>query len=328
MTAIRRAAAAAFGVLVLGASACGVGSGDGNTDGRVAVVASTDVWGSVAAAVGGDLVSVTTIVDDPAADPHSYESTAADGLAVTKADLMVANGGGYDGFAAALAEQVDGLPVVDAFALSEHAAEEEHAEEDTHVAEDQHAAEEEHAEEDKHGHDHAGANEHVWFDLATVGAVADAVAHELGEIQPGHEAQFADNAASFRQELDSLEARLHDLRTVGASAVATEPVAQYLLDDAGIEDATPQAYSNAIEGETDVPVAVQQQVFKLVEGGSVSIVVNNPQTQTPVTRQLVAKADRANVPVVEIGETLPEGVTEYVAWVSASIDALEAALDR
>lgn len=310
MTAIRRAAAAAFGVLVLGASACGVGSGDGDTDGRVAVVASTDVWGSVAAAVGGDLVSVTTIVDDPAADPHSYESTAADGLAVTKADLMVANGGGYDGFAAALAEQVDGLPVVDAFALSEHAAEEEHAE------------------EDKHGHDHAGANEHVWFDLATVGAVADAVAHELGEIQPGHEAQFADNAASFRQELDSLEARLHDLRTVGASAVATEPVAQYLLDDAGIEDATPQAYSNAIEGETDVPVAVQQQVFKLVEGGSVSIVVNNPQTQTPVTRQLVAKADRANVPVVEIGETLPEGVTEYVAWVSASIDALEAALDR
>lgn len=310
MTAIRRTAAAAFGVLVLGASACGVGSGDGNTDGRVAVVASTDVWGSVAAAVGGDLVSVTTIVDDPAADPHSYESTAADGLAVTKADLMVANGGGYDGFAAALAEQVDGLPVVDAFALSEHAAEEEHAE------------------EDKHGHDHAGANEHVWFDLATVGAVADAVAHELGEIQPEHEAQFADNAASFRQKLDSLEARLHDLRTVGASAVATEPVAQYLLDDAGIEDATPQAYSNAIEGETDVPVAVQQQVFKLVEGGSVSIVVNNPQTQTPVTRQLVAKADRANVPVVEIGETLPEGVTEYVAWVSASIDALEAALDR
>lgn len=310
MTATRRAAAAAFGVLVLGASACGVGSGDGDTDGRVAVVASTDVWGSVAAAVGGDLVSVTTIVDDPAADPHSYESTAADGLAVTKADLMVANGGGYDGFAADLAEQVDGLPVVDAFALSEHAAEEEHAE------------------EDKHGHDHAGANEHVWFDLATVGAVADAVAHELGEIQPGHEAKFADNAASFRQELDSLEARLHDLRTVGASAVATEPVAQYLLDDAGIEDATPQAYSNAIEGETDVPVAVQQQVFKLVEGGSVSIVVNNPQTQTPVTRQLVAKADRANVPVVEIGETLPEGVTEYVAWVSASIDALEAALDR
>lgn len=325
MTATRRAAAAAFGVLVLGVSACGVGSGDGDTDGRVAVVASTDVWGSVAAAVGGDLVSVTTIVDDPAADPHSYESTAADGLAVTKADLMVANGGGYDGFAADLAEQVDGLPVVDAFGLS---AEHDHAAEGEHAEEAQHAEEAPHAEESEHGHDHAGANEHVWFDLPTVGAVADAVAHELGEIQPEHEAQFADNAASFRQELESLEARLHDLRTAGASAVATEPVAQYLLADAGIEDATPQAYSNAIEGETDVPVAVQQQVFKLVDDGSVSIVVNNPQTQTPVTRQLVGKADRANVPVVEIGETLPEGVTEYVAWVSASIDALEAALDR
>ena len=65
---------------------------------KVAVVASTNVYGDIVARIGGDKVSVTSVISDPDQDPHSYEATAQDRLAVSKAKLVIANGGGYDDF--------------------------------------------------------------------------------------------------------------------------------------------------------------------------------------------------------------------------------------
>ncbi len=110
--------------------------------------------------------------------------------------------------------------------------------------------------------------------------------------------------------------------------LATEPVAHYLLEQAGLEDVTPKDYTRAVEGETDVPVAAQQQVTQMVSGGDVDVVVNNPQTVTSVTEQLVTQAGQNNVPVVEMTETLPQGQDDYVAWMSGQIDELVGALDK
>src|SRR5262245_34774886 len=75
---------------------CGGGNTAGETGGKVSAVASTDVWGSVIAAVGGDNVQVTSIIHDPQADPHSYETTPQDAIAAQGAQLTLQNGGGYD----------------------------------------------------------------------------------------------------------------------------------------------------------------------------------------------------------------------------------------
>ena len=64
----------------------------------LSVVASTDVWGGLAATVGGDRVTVTSIIDDPSKDPHEYEANAQIQLTLSKAQLVIENGGGYDDF--------------------------------------------------------------------------------------------------------------------------------------------------------------------------------------------------------------------------------------
>ncbi|MGH3434447.1 MAG: metal ABC transporter solute-binding protein, Zn/Mn family [Thermocrispum sp.] len=288
-------------------SACG-DSAAGEGDGRLTVVASTSAWASVVRAVAGDEVTVTAVIEDPVADPHSYESTAEDALKFTEADLAVVNGGGYDAFADGLAEQAPDVPVIDAFEASGHESKE-------------------HAEDHDNAHEHGGVNEHVWYDLATVAEVADQVAERLGQVAPEQAATLEASAKRFGKGLHTLELELDGIGKAGGKEVlATEPVAHYLLEAAGLRDVTPAEYSNAIEGDTDVPVAAQAEVTRLVEGEKVSAVVHNPQTETDVTGQLVAAAGKAGIPVVQVSETLPEGESDYLAWVGGEVAELNAAV--
>ncbi|BAS09738.1 metal ABC transporter substrate-binding lipoprotein [Arthrobacter sp. Hiyo4] len=102
--AIRTSLAALAGVSLL-LTACGSGggapsatSGTESSAGVVEVVASTNVYGDIAAIIGGDKVNVTSIITKTSQDPHSYEATAQDRLLVSKAELVIENGGGYDAF--------------------------------------------------------------------------------------------------------------------------------------------------------------------------------------------------------------------------------------
>ncbi len=80
--------------------------------GVVKVLATTNVWGDIAKQLGGDWVEVTVIIDDPMQDPHSYEASARDQLAVNDAELVVVNGGGYDDFIYSLVQSADSAKVL------------------------------------------------------------------------------------------------------------------------------------------------------------------------------------------------------------------------
>ena len=71
----------------------------------VDVVASTSVYGDIVSSIGGDKVRVSSIINRTSQDPHSYEATTQDKLAVSKAELVVENGGGYDAFIDTLADR-------------------------------------------------------------------------------------------------------------------------------------------------------------------------------------------------------------------------------
>ncbi|HEU5471810.1 MAG TPA: zinc ABC transporter substrate-binding protein [Actinophytocola sp.] len=264
--------------------------------GTIAVVASTNVWGSVVRAVGGDKVSVRSVIDDPSADPHSFEVPPADAAAVARARLVVYNGGGYDDFITPLTERMGpDSHAIEAFAVSGKPD---------------------------------GANEHVWYDLATVRKVADAVAADLAEIAPDDADLFAGNVKSFGTRLDELTTRTTAIGAAkpGGTVAATEPVAAYLIETAGLTDVTPAEFSEAVEEETDPPAAAVAEVTALITGKRVSALVNNVQAETPVTNGLIESARAGGVPVVAVTETLPEGVTGYVDWMSAQVDALADAM--
>src|SRR5579862_3861644 len=70
--------------------------------GRILVVAAENFWGDIAQQIGGGHVQVTSIISDPTADPHLYESDAHDAEAIANARVVVENGLGYDDFMAKL----------------------------------------------------------------------------------------------------------------------------------------------------------------------------------------------------------------------------------
>jgi zinc/manganese transport system substrate-binding protein len=288
------------GLAVVSLTACGTTTPSSDS-GKIQVVASTNVWGSVIKAVGGDAVEVKALLDDPSADPHSYESKPADAALIKDAKLVVFNGGGYDDFFAKLITS-DATKKIEAFPLR-----------------DNHAAQ---PKTDAAGHDE---NEHVWYDLHTVRAVAEAAANELGALAPAKKTQFESNTADFSAKLEELEKKVDGIGK-GKKVVATEPIAHYLLDETGAQDVTPEAFSKAIEEESDVPAAALAEINQLVEGKQVNVLVDNTQTENQVTKGLVEKARTAGVAVVPVTETLPEGVTDYLDWMSKQVDALSQAL--
>jgi zinc/manganese transport system substrate-binding protein len=291
---------AAVAVALLALAACSAaGTTPAASDGKVDVVASTNVWGSVVQAVGGDAVTIHSIIDDPSADPHSYEGKPADVAALAKAKLVVFNGGGYDDFFTKMIGDAGagGAKQINAFAVSGKPD---------------------------------GVNEHVWYDVPTVRKVADKVAEELSAAAPDKKDTFTANAKAFDGKLDELGAKITKVGAdhPGSKVVVTEPVPHYLLEAAGVQDVTPVEFSQAIENQTDVPVAALSATTALITGKQVTALVNNSQTENSVTQQLVGQANAAGVPVVGVTETLPAGVSGYLDWMTKQVDALSAALGK
>ncbi|MGH3902298.1 MAG: metal ABC transporter solute-binding protein, Zn/Mn family [Pseudonocardiaceae bacterium] len=284
--------------MLLGLAGCGSTEQQAGESDRLAVVTSTDVWGSVARAVAGDAADVKSIINDPSADPHAYESKPADAADITDADLVVFNGGGYDDFIPKILESVGNKPTVEAFAL-----------------ETQKPAE------------GAPPNEHVWYDLTVVQSVAQQIAEKLGQQDRGQAQQFIARAQAFRTEIEGLESKLAGIARAnsGQRVAMVEPVAQYLITAAGLTDATPPEFLEAVDEETDPPAAAIAATKDLFTQRQVRALVYNPQAETPVTSQIRAASEAARIPVVTMTETLPAN-TDYSGWMSGQIDALSAAL--
>jgi zinc/manganese transport system substrate-binding protein len=275
----------------------------------ITIVASTNVWGDVAKSIGGDRVQVVSIIENFAQDPHSYEASARDQLAVNDADLIVANGGGYDPFIDALAKSAGNENVVYAYLAEELEAEDENPK------------------DDGHNHDHSDGNEHVWYDFHVAEDFASRLAGALAALDPEYSTLYSDNLVVFQSEIEILEDRMAEIsgKYSGASFVASEPVANYLLIEIGLKDLTPKSFSQAIEEELDVSPKDLLEIQNLLKAKSVDVFVVNPQTGSVQIDGLVELAKQNGVAVVEMSELLPAG-SRYYDWMDLNIANLEAAL--
>ncbi|MDR6143255.1 zinc/manganese transport system substrate-binding protein [Microbacterium foliorum] len=305
--------------------AAGEGAGD-----TVTVAASTNVYGSLAAQIGGDRVDVTSIITSATQDPHSYEASARDRLTVQKADLVIENGGGYDGFIDTLLQDAQDVHVVSAVEFShdfpgnEGHSDEEGATEEDHDHDHDHAE----GEEGHEGHNHIeGFNEHVWFDPHTMIHVVEAIADELATIDPDGEAEFTANAEEIVADLEGFEADLETLKTdaAGANVIITEPLPGYIATAAGLTDVTPEGFAEAVEEGSDVAPATLLDTLNVVDGGDVAAVLTNAQTGGAETQRVEDAATAAGIPVVAFTELLPEG-SSYSEWMSDAIQSLADAL--
>jgi len=268
----------------------------------IPVVASTNVWGDVASAVGGNQVKVTSIITNPDADPHSYEANATTALALSKAVVVFENGGGYDDFVDTMLKSskntgVTRLNAVDTSGKKAAAG--------------------------------AELNEHVWYDFPTVAKVADEIAAALGKADSADAATFTANAAGFTARLSTLEKTEATIAKTakGKGAAITEPVPLYMLTACGIVNKTPPEFSDAIEAGTDVSPRVLEQTLDLFEQKQVDALVYNEQTSGAETEKVLAAAKAANVPLVPVRETLPAG-KDYLTWMGDTLTAIQNAYGK
>ncbi|MFP3467157.1 metal ABC transporter solute-binding protein, Zn/Mn family [Leifsonia sp. SIMBA_070] len=268
-------------------------------DGTLRVVASTNVYGDIARTIGGDNIQVTSLMSDPAQDPHSFEASAQNQLAVKKADVVIENGGGYDDFMQTLVKGAgtSGKTVLNVVDLS--------------------------GKKPVDGE----LNEHVWYDFPTMKKLTGAMVSAFGDAEPSHRAEFQKNGAAFTQKLSRLEQAAAALKTtyVGQGVAITEPVPLYLLDAMGLVNKTPEKFSAAIEEENDVSPVVLKETLALFSGHQVKLLAYNEQTTGTETERVLAAAKSAGIPVVPVTETLPDG-KDYVSWMQGTIDAIGKAL--
>ncbi|MFI5694626.1 metal ABC transporter solute-binding protein, Zn/Mn family [Kribbella sp. NPDC051586] len=285
-------------------SACGSSGGEaaaaGGSPAKVTVVASTNVYGDIVQQIAGDKAEITSVISDPDQDPHSYEANARTQLSLSKAQVVVENGGGYDDFmdkmlTAAGNTSAKVLNVVD---LSGHKAP-------------------------------AGGelNEHVWYDFPSVQKLAARLATTLSEVDPANSSTYAANAAAFTGKVKELEAAEASIKSAhnGAGAAITEPVPVYLLTACGLVNKTPGEFSEAIEEGTDVPATVLQETLGLFSGKQVKLLAYNQQTSGPETEKVLAAAKANGIAVVPVTETLPAG-KDYLGWMTANLAAIRSAL--
>lgn len=265
---------------------------------KLKVVAAENTWGNLAAQIGGDDVDVTSIITDPNADPHLYESSAQNAAAIAQADVVIVNGLGYDDF---MNKLLDASPNVHRSVVTI-----------AHVL-----------------GAHNGDNPHFWYDLSRLNQITEAIQSAFSSQKPAAAARFTTNAASLSQALKPMfdRAALIKQRYAGVPVVYTERVPGYMLPVLGLNNKTPTTFAGSIENGNEPSPADQSTMQNLIAARQVRLLFYNSQASSPATVSLRNMAAQANVPVVAVAETLPAHAT-YQSWMESQLDAIRAALDN
>ena len=286
---------------VLGAAAASAGCAGSQppvTPGVVRVVAGANFWGNIAAQIGGRHARVTSIITSPNADPHLYESSVANAIAVAQAGLVIENGAGYDTFVPQLldATRHPGRVVISV----------------QHVL----------------GANGPDVNPHFWYDIPRVPRVARAIEAALARLDPGNAIVFAANLAAFDRSLRPVEAVIAQIRHRyrGAPVAYTERLPGYLVQAAGITVKTPRGFAAAIEDGLDPGPGDTAVMDELITGHKVRMLLYNAQASSPVTEHVRSLARQAGIPVVAVTETMPASYHSYQAWQLAQAQAVLHAL--
>ena len=239
--------------------------------GPIKIVASTNVWGDIAYQIAGDQATVTALIDNVNQDPHSFEASARDQLAVQDADIVIMNGGGYDDFVEALVE-ADETPaiLINAYNAS--------GDDDTR-------------------------NEHIWYSASQVKDVGNVIFSALETVDRNSTPIYESNLVEFEAQIKLIEIRTEQIASAwgGAKVFSTEPLIYYLLQDTGMVDVTPTEFSEAIEEERDVAPSVMLEAKEAIK--QAKFVVVNASTSTSQIDELLREYPSASY---GFGELLPQ----------------------
>jgi zinc/manganese transport system substrate-binding protein len=266
--------------------------------GAINAIGAENEYANVLAQIGGRYVHVSSILNNPNTDPHTFESSPSVAREVSGAELIVQNGVGYDDFMTKIesassnskrkvivAQHVLGLPT-------------------------------------------NTANPHLWYDPKTMPAVSKVMAADLSALQPAHASYFAANLrrfdASLAPWLQAIAAFKADYPHT--TAATTEPVSDYMLEAMGVDNLTPFRFqADIMNGVDPTPqdITLENGFFTKHQ---VKMFVYNQQVIDSLTTSIRQTAEKSGVPVVGVYETMPTPGYDYQTWMLAEIDAMKNAV--
>ncbi len=264
------------------------------------VVAAENFWGSLAEQLGGSHVKVTSIINNPDADPHDYEPTAADGRVIAAAKLVIINGVGYDAWATKLA---DANPSSARTTLTVG---------DLVGAKD-------------------GDNPHRWYNPDDVRKVIDQITADYKKIDPA-DAGFFDTQHSsvLSTNLKTYFDTISQIKTnyAGTPVGASESIFAMLSPALGLNLLTPPSFLTAISEGSDPTAADKATIDAQIKNKQIKVYVYNSQNATPDVQAQVDAAKKAGIPVSTITETMTRAGASFQDWQVAQLTALKQALGQ
>jgi zinc/manganese transport system substrate-binding protein len=269
-----------------------------NNSGKIEVVAAENFWGSLISQLGGTHVDVLSVVSDPNADPHEYESNIATAKAVATADFIIINGAGYDTWAenlisSGVKSNCTILNIADLVGKKE------------------------------------GDNPHLWYDPDYVNQVVNQMEKDIIAIDPSntqyYEQQYVDLTASLVQYQNLCDNIKENYG--GIQIAATESIAEYLANATGLDLVSPSAFTYAVAEGNDPSASSIVEFQAQLESGNVKVLIYNQQTQSTITETMKSLAIEHGIPIVGITETMPTNGT-FQDWMYSEVLNLEAALNK
>jgi len=259
------------------------------------IVAAENFYGDVARQIAGPRVQVVSILQNPDADPHLFEPDAATARRVADANLLIYNGLNYDPWIERLLANRGrhARVTLQAAALLGRAP---------------------------------GDNPHLWYDPASMPAVARALAVQLQRLDPADRMGYERRLSSFLQSLRPLQTAIAQLkqRYAGEPVTATEPVANDLTAAIGLTMRN-AALQLAIMNDSEPGPREIGAFEQSLRTHSVRVLIYNLQTTGGITQRLLEVARQAAVPLVGVSETEPVG-RDYQQWMMQVVTQLGTAL--
>ena len=264
----------------------------------LAIVAGENFWGSIVSQLAGKAGKVTSVVTDPNADPHNYETSSDNARAFADAAYVVLNGAGYDAWADKL---ISGNPNKKrkVFTIADLLGKKE------------------------------GDNPHFWYQPDYVTKIADQVTADLKSIDPADAAYFGAQRAAFDSASAPMRARLAAIKSkfAGTPVASTESIFEYLGDYLGLKVVSPPAFMQAVAEGNDPPAPSVGAFQDLLSKKQAKVLVYNRQTSTAVTTNIKKIATNQAIPIVGVTETIqPPGAT-FQEWFGAELLDLQNALN-
>lgn len=286
------------GSAVSGSSTAAASRTPAASAGKIVAVGAENEYADVISQIGGKYVEARAIMSNPNTDPHTFEASADVSKTVEAASLVVENGLGYDDFMDKIlkASPSSSRKVINVQQLR--------------------------------GLPDSTPNPHLWYDPATMPAVAAELVTDLSALQPAHAAYFQANEARFEASMKKWTDALAAFKQhYGGTPVATtEPVADYLVEAAGLDNKTAWSLQAALMNDTDPAPQDAAAQDALFSDKQVKVFLYNQQVTDSITNKWLAEAHSAGIPVVGVYETMPTDGYSYQSWMMAELNGIEKAL--